>query len=292
MPDPVQRPEPQPPPSAPAVQAEQFRATLRSVARRQWWLWSSAILITMLLVLTVASFAFPELLAHSESLYPFELSQAVRGLVGLVLLFNINAVYQQFQINRIQGHMSEQLDAMGRMEERTEEVFKLAALDPLTGLYNRRSGEQRLKEEIARAQRHGRALTVLVLDMNGLKSINDRYGHASGDEAIKTLAARLSRAIRGSDLAARIGGDEFMLLLPECKPEEVRHVLGRLHALQIEIGAHVEDFSFSAGWTDYVPGELPEDLMKRADAALYVNKRAAKAQRESALITPDSRGKT
>jgi len=292
MTDPAQHPEPPPPPSTPAVQADYFRATLRTVVRRQWWLWSSAILVTLLLVLAVASFAFPELLAHSESLYPFELSQAVRGLIGLVLLFNINAVYQQLQINRMQLHMGEQLDAMGRMEQRTEEVFKLAALDPLTGLYNRRSGEQRLKEEIARAQRHGRALTVIVLDMNGLKSINDKHGHATGDEAIKTFAARLSRAIRGSDLAARIGGDEFMLLLPECKPEEVRHVLGRLTGLKLEVGVEVAEFTFSAGWTDYVPGELPEDLLKRADAALYVNKRAAKAQRESALTSPDSGGKT
>jgi diguanylate cyclase (GGDEF)-like protein len=244
-------------------------------------MWSSAVLVTLLLVIGIASFAFPELIGHSDSTYAFELSQAVRALIGLVLLFNVNAVYQQFQINRIQRHLGDQIDAMGRMEQRTEEVFKLAALDPLTGLYNRRSGEQRLAEEISRAQRHGRALTVLMMDLNGLKLINDKFGHAAGDEAIKTLSARLARAIRGSDLAVRIGGDEFMLLLPECKPEEVRHVLARLHNLSITVSGQVQEFSFAAGWTNYVPGELPEDLLKRADAALYVNKRAAKAQAES-----------
>jgi diguanylate cyclase len=288
MAQPTQQLEPGPTATARVLQGEEFRATLRSVARRQWWLWSSAIMVTILLVLTIASFAFPELLSHTESLYPFELSQAVRGLIGLVLLFNINAVYQQFQITRIQLRLGEQFDAMGRMEERTEEVFKLAALDPLTGLYNRRSAELRLREEIARAQRHGRALTVLIMDLNGLKSINDKYGHAAGDEAIKSLAARLSRSIRGSDLAARIGGDEFMLLLPECKPEEVRHVLGRLHSLKIEVDGQTEEFSFAAGWTDYVPGELPEDLLKRADAALYVNKRSAKAQQDVAHPAAES----
>ncbi|HEV1995285.1 MAG TPA: GGDEF domain-containing protein [Candidatus Acidoferrum sp.] len=291
MADTAEQPKPAPPPSAHALQGEEFRAKLRSVARRQWWLWSSAILITILLALTVASFAFPELLAHSESTYAFELGQAVRGLVGLVLLFNINAVYQQFQINRMQRHMSEQFDAMTRIEVRTEEVYKLAALDPLTGLYNRRSGEQRLAEEISRAQRHGRALTVILFDLNGLKFINDKFGHAAGDEAIKTLAARLARAIRGSDLAVRIGGDEFMVLLPECKPEEVRHVLGRVKDLKIEVAGQVQEFSFAAGWTDYVRGELPEDLLKRADAALYVNKRAAKSQRESAAVSPSSPAK-
>ena len=276
--------QPQPPlPAAQAISKDEFRETLRSVVRRQWWMWSSAFLVTILLAVAVASFAFPELLAHSEAAFAFELSQAVRGLVGLVLLFNINSVYQQFQINRIQRHLGDQIDAMGRMEQRTEEVFKLAALDPLTGLYNRRSGEQRLAEEISRAQRHGRALTVLMIDLNGLKSINDRFGHAAGDEAIKTLAARLGRAIRGSDLAVRIGGDEFMLLLPECKPDEVRHVLARMNGLSIEVGGQIQEFNFAAGWTNYVPGELPEDLLKRADAALYVNKRAAKEHRDSTL---------
>jgi diguanylate cyclase (GGDEF)-like protein len=272
----------QPPqPVAETLTKDEFRDRLRSVVRRQWWMWSSAVLVTLLLVIGIASFAFPELLGHSDSTYSFELSQAVRALIGLVLLFNVNAVYQQFQINRIQRHMGDQIDALGRMEQRTEEVFKLAALDPLTGLYNRRSGEQRLAEEIARAQRHGRALTVLMMDLNGLKLINDKFGHAAGDEAIRTLSARLARAIRGSDLAVRIGGDEFMLLLPECKPEEVRHVLARLHNLSIQVSGQVQEFSFAAGWTNYVPGELPEDLLKRADAALYVNKRAAKAQGES-----------
>ena len=253
----------------------------RKVTKRQWWLWSSAFLVTLLLALAVGSFAFPEMLAQAEGSFAFQLSQAVRGLVGLVLLFNVNSVYQQFQISRMQRQLAEQFDVMGKPEVRTEEVYKYAALDSLTGLYNRRSGEQRLGEEISRAQRHGRPLTVLMFDLNGLKSVNDTHGHAAGDELIKHFADRLARAIRGSDVAIRFGGDEFMVLLPECKPEEVHHILGRLHHLKLTFNGQSKEFSCSAGWTDYVKGELPEDLLKRADAALYVNKHAAKAQVES-----------
>jgi diguanylate cyclase (GGDEF)-like protein len=157
-------------------------------------------------------------------------------------------------------------------------VYKMAMLDPLTGLYNRRSGEQRLAEEVSRSQRHGRPLTIVSLDLNKLKKINDKFGHPAGDEVIKCFAGRISRAIRGSDLAIRLGGDEFLLLLPECKPEDVQLVLGRLSGMRMDLGGQSISLAFSAGWTDYIPGESPEELLKRADDALYVNKRLGRDQ--------------
>jgi diguanylate cyclase (GGDEF)-like protein len=160
------------------------------------------------------------------------------------------------------------------MEARTDAVYKIAVLDPLTGLYNRRSGEQRLAEEFARSQRHGNPLTVLMLDLNGLKLINDEFGHAAGDGVLKYFAERLVRAIRGSDLAIRLGGDEFLLVLPECKLEEVRHILHRLHGMNLEFDDHFLPVTFSAGWTNYTAGDSPEEMLKRADDALYVNKRS------------------
>src|SRR5437867_12199346 len=184
--------EPQQPPTVPApVQAEQIRTNMRRISHRQWWLWSSAVMVTLLLTLGIASFAFPGLLSGNESLYSFRLDLAMRGLVGLVLLFNVYTVYQQLQIYRIQNRLSGQLEAMSKIEVRTEEVYKIAVLDALTGLYNRRSGEQRLAEEISRSQRHARPLTLLLLDLNGLKNVNDMFGHPAGDEVIKTFAERL-----------------------------------------------------------------------------------------------------
>ena len=268
--------EPQPPAAVVPLGAEQIRTNIRRIARRQWWLWSSGMMVTLLLTLGVASFAFPGLLSETEAFYSFNLNLAIRGLVGLVLLFNVYTVYQQLLIYRIQSRLSDQVETLGKMEVRTEEVYKLAVLDPLTGLNNRRSGEQRLAEEISRAQRHGRPLTILLLDLNGLKNLNDKFGHAAGDELIRQFAARLSKAIRGSDLAVRLGGDEFLVLLPECRPDEVHHVLGRLRGINLDCNGQVIALSFSAGWTDFKPGESTEDLLKRADDALYANKRTGR----------------
>jgi diguanylate cyclase (GGDEF)-like protein len=264
-----------------AARKEAIRAALRNVGRRQWWLWSTAVMVSILLTLGIASFSFPGLLNNAQDvLYSFGLGQAVRGLVGLVLIFNVYAIYQQLQIRRVQVALGEQVFALDKIEARTEEVYKLALLDSLTGLYNRRCGEQRLASEVARTQRNGLPLTIIMLDLDGLKGVNDKHGHAAGDELIKFFALRLNKAIRGSDLAVRLGGDEFLLVLPECKPEEVRHVLTRLSGLRVDLEGEEVAVTFSAGWANYVPGETPEDLMKRADATLYVNKRAAKQQEE------------
>jgi diguanylate cyclase (GGDEF)-like protein len=263
-----------------AVRAGLIQNSIRQIQRRQWQLWSSAVLITLVLALGIASFAFPGILAEGQMSSWIYFDQAVRALVGLVLIFNVYTVYQQLQVHRIQRQLRDQVDALGKMEMRTEEVYKIAVIDPLTNLYNRRMGEQRLAEEIARSQRHSTPLTVLMIDINGLKRINDSFGHAAGDELIKHFAERLQRATRGSDAAIRMGGDEFLVLLPECKPNEVHHVLDRLKGTKIELGDRTISITFESGWTNYIPGELPQDLLKRADAALYVNKRAGKEQRD------------
>jgi len=254
---------------------------MRQVQRRQWWLWSSAVLVTLLLCLGIASFAFPGLLTQAETLSSSYFGQTVRGLIGVVLLFNVYTVYQRLQIHRIQRQLGEQVEALGRMEVRTEAVYQMAVLDSLTGLNNRRYGEKRLAEEISRTQRNRQPLTVLLLDIDHLKAVNDKFGHAAGDELIKLFAERLNRAIRGSDVASRFGGDEFVVVLPECQLEDVKKVLGRLGGATMNWDGHTIPLTCSAGWADYVRGESPGDLMERADAALYVNKRTRKDEPQS-----------
>lgn len=259
------------------VETHTFRENLRKLDTRQWWLWTSTVLVLILLTVAVASFAFPAILSsRDDTNYSFYLNQAVRALVGIVLLFSVYLVYQQTLIMRMRNQISDQISSLAKVENLTNEVYKLAALDPLTGLYNRRSGEQRLTEEISRALRYDRPLTLLLLDLDGLKQINDQFGHAAGDTALRSSAERLQRAIRGSDQAARLGGDEFMVILPECKSEEVRHVLGRLEGLEIEHDGQKIRCRFSRGWTDYKPGETVQELIGRADAALYADKRSGK----------------
>jgi diguanylate cyclase (GGDEF)-like protein len=258
---------------------EAFRENLRKLDRRQWWLWSSAVLVLILLTIAVASLAFPAMLnaqTVEHDFYSFYLNQAVRALVGIVLVFAVYVVYQQTMIIRMRNTLADQIQNLAKVQTLTDEVYKLAALDQLTGLYNRRSGEQRLAEEISRAVRHDRPLTILLADLDGLKQINDRLGHAAGDLVLKGFSERLRKAIRGSDLAVRLGGDEFMVLLPECRAEEVKHVLSRLDGLEVDFEGTKIPVRFSRGWTDYKPGETAEELLRRSDEALYADKRAGK----------------
>jgi diguanylate cyclase (GGDEF)-like protein len=276
-----------PSPNAAGLPPDAFRETLRRLDRRQWWLWSSTVLVLLLLTIAVASFAFPAILTPVEQVaYSFYLNQAVRALVGIVLVFSVYVVYQQTMIIRMRNQLADQIQSLAKVQSLTDEVYKLAALDQLTGLYNRRSGEQRLAEEISRAMRHERPLTILLADLDGLKQINDRLGHAAGDLVLKGFSDRLRKAIRGSDLAVRLGGDEFMVLLPECRADEVRHVLNRLEGLEVTYEGTPIPCRFSRGWTDYKAGETAEEFLRRGDEALYENKRAGKKSAQAAQSTP------
>lgn len=236
---------------------------MRRVDTRQWWLWCSAMLVTLLAMAGIASFALPALLSEFASFHSFFLNDTVRGLLGLVVLFNVYVVYEQVQINRIRKQVA-------------EEFYKLAFLDPLTGLFNRRYIEQWLANEIARSQRHSYALTVVLFDLDAFKQVNDGYGHSAGDRVLQEFAERLRKATRGADVAGRYGGDEFLAVLPECTSKGVQHILQRLNDLQAEACGEKLPFYYSAGWTEYVPGESIEELLKRADQALYANKRGSK----------------
>jgi diguanylate cyclase (GGDEF)-like protein len=273
--------------SVPAVgniHPDQIRQHLKTLGRRQLWLGSTSVAVVLLLTIGAASFAFPGLL-KSDPDYGFYLDQGIRALVGFVLVFSVYVIYQQLQIGRMRDQIATQIDCLAKVETLASEVYKLAALDQLTGLYNRRSGEQRMAQEISRAQRHSRPLTVLLIDLDGLKKINDTYGHAAGDTVLKGFADRLQRAIRGSDLAVRLGGDEFMAILPECRSEEVHRVLDRVRGLEVQVeGAKLRP-TFSSGWTDYKSDETQTQFIERADKALYVNK---KSDRSNGLLDPVS----
>jgi diguanylate cyclase (GGDEF)-like protein len=219
------------------------------------------------------------ILAQAELSTFLSLLNTPRRLVGIVLLLICAyMIHQQLQIRRIRRHLTDHLVALDKMESHTAEIYKMAIQDPLTGLHNRRVAQQRLGEEMTRAERYGRPLTVLLFDIDGLKRVNDTLGHPAGDQVIKHFAERLLKAVRGSDLAARMGGDEFLVLLPECGVDEVQRVLERLCGMKVDVDGHIVLLTFSAGWSVYTPGELPEELMKRVDTALYVNKRAGKTK--------------
>jgi diguanylate cyclase (GGDEF)-like protein len=255
-----------------ALVNERLLANMRQIDRRQWRLWFAAIAVTLSLAIGIASFSLPALLTESDGLHAFFLNHEIRGLLALVLIFNIYIVYEQIQLNRTRRAFA-------------EDLYKMAVLDPVTNMFNRRYIMHRLEEEIARCQRNGSPLTVLAFDLDSFKQINDEHGHAVGDYVLKSFGDQLKRSTRGSDVVARYGGDEFLAILPDCTAEQIRYVLDRLNGLHVKTSKSTAAIRYSAGWTDYIPGESLEDLLKRADDILYANKRNPKGLFVSAVVS-------
>ena len=244
-----------------------IQADLRKIQTRNWWSWSNTVVIVLLLTSAIMSFSLPSLLRGEETFPKLNLNLAMRGLVGLVLLFTVYSLWQQLRIKSLCTEIQEK-------QASTETLYKLAMFDPLTGLYNRRFAEPRMESEVSRAQRKASPLTLLLLDLDGFKQINDQHGHPAGDAVLRAFADHLKNATRGSDLAARLGGDEFMLLLPDCDSKQLQAVLARLVPFQLEIGGESVAVTFSAGWREYQRGQKPAEFLEAADRALYENKRS------------------
>jgi diguanylate cyclase (GGDEF)-like protein len=162
---------------------------------------------------------------------------------------------------------------------RFEEVRRLADLDALTGLHNRRYFHATLVREVSRAQRYGRELALIVLDLDDFKAINDRIGHLAGDAVLAAAAERIRDVVRSADVACRVGGDEFALIMPE---SSVADAEGLSRRIQAGFGARpvgqVAHLQFSAGIAELRPEDDATALFQRADDALYEAKGRGKRQ--------------
>ena len=161
------------------------------------------------------------------------------------------------------------------VEQLLAELDKAARTDRLTGLANRRALEDDYRREAARAARTGEPIALVLLDLNRFKHINDLYGHAAGDTALVGVAARMRDILRATDVAARVGGDEFILLLPNSDEASATAVAERLAESAAERYAGITPVGFCFGVAAARAGaESLDDLMRRADQELYVKKRA------------------
>jgi diguanylate cyclase (GGDEF)-like protein len=173
------------------------------------------------------------------------------------------------------------------------EARKLAETDGLTGLYNQRFFQETLRREVTRAHRYQRKLTLIVFDLDDFKSINDQVGHLAGDRVLAQAADRLREAVRSVDVACRIGGDEFAVIMPESTAEDGEQLFRRVHNSMrgTALGPDEQRLRLSGGIAELLHGDTPASIFERADAALYRAKELGKDRADIAgagELRPDS----
>jgi diguanylate cyclase (GGDEF)-like protein len=252
---------------------------LKELDRRDWWLWITAIAVLLLLCLAVFSFSLPILRQAEEPLRQQQLESGMKGLFALVLLFAVFALYQQHLVKHLRATLQDKMAALSELHGRAETVERLSILDPLTGLFNRRFAVEFLPHEIGRCDRTDQALIVLMIELDGVARINKTFGQAAGDAVILAFVRHMKKAIRSADLPVRIGGDEFMVILPECGFDDVSKPIERMRGFVWTHEREIIPTDFSIGCVEHRRGETTSELLERADAALYENKRYKQGSR-------------
>jgi len=175
-------------------------------------------------------------------------------------------------------HTNEELER--KVSERTEDLHRLAEIDYLTGLLNRRGMMDKLEQEVARQARQGGSMGLLMLDLDHFKQVNDNYGHEAGDLALCAAANVLRSMKRGYDHAGRWGGEEFMLLLPECNADELTSIAERIRVaiqeLNIDTGTRTFSFTVSIGAHHPETPQTLDAMLQQVDRALYTAKDAGR----------------
>lgn len=187
--------------------------------------------------------------------------------------------------------------ALGTLTDTLDKLVFQRDHDPLTGLANRRYMERFLKTEMERAERTGSALSLIMLDLDRFKAVNDTYGHLCGDMVLRKMGAFLQNSQRSYDLAARYGGEEFMIILPGISFMRARataeRLLGRFSQIEFECEAQPPfHMTFSAGVAGLSPKTgykfSPREFIKQADEALYAAKRAGRNRIEVSTGTVEA----
>jgi diguanylate cyclase len=177
-------------------------------------------------------------------------------------------------------HLEHELTRSGAeiraLRKQVEDISREALTDGLTGIGNRKLFDQRLKQFAANALENGTELSLLMLDIDHFKSVNDRWGHQLGDDVLRLVAGALIDGIKGRDQAARYGGEEFGILLPGTRladaaklADQLRESVARREVIRRETREHLGGVTISVGVACYRPGESPSRFVERADAALY-----------------------
>jgi len=258
-----------------------MNSELQQLGRREWWLWFSAFAVTSLSGIALLLTAFPSLFLHKEHFFEIRYDQARWGVLCLLLLFNAWLIYRQWSFRRLRKLLTE---PAAEAETSFPSAHDPARLDPVTGLHTRASVEQCLGREVAYARRHSTSLTLVAFHLDDFGQLSQHFGAAPCETMLKEFAHRLRKASRGSDFSVRLGSDDFLLILPECGLKDAKTVSDRLGTLETRVSGEDVALTYSVGWIDYKPGEVPSDLFKRAGDVLQLYKKASKDTLSSTLL--------
>ncbi len=235
----------------------------------------------------LAAISAPFFMGDFDSKNHLGIEFVVNGIFLLVLALLVFDLARHSRTKLVRDRLAKQLKVAVKQRIRADKLYDLSILDPLTGLHNRRFGEQRLEEEIARSERNGDPLAVLLFDLDYFKEINDQFGHAAGDAALKEFSRKLKKAIRACDVPVRIGGDEFLVILPECPREKVDMILDRIGVAEVRFNHHVISIRYSVGRAHYQMCDTSQTMLQRADQVLYVEKASRPNNDGSREKSPD-----
>jgi diguanylate cyclase (GGDEF)-like protein len=202
------------------------------------------------------------------------------GPMGVLAVFSRSASHRyDEEVTRELEELAQRAGPAIANAHRFREARQLADLDALTGLHNRRYFHETLAREVSRAQRYGRRLALVVFDLDDFKAINDRIGHLAGDAVLAEIAERVRDVVRAADIACRVGGDEFAVILPESSMDDADQLYHRVRgAVSSRAVAQAGRLNLSAGIAELTEDDDPTTFFERADEALYRAKELGKGQ--------------
>ena len=249
------------------ARADEIQRQIHDLSSRDMQLWSIVSLIILVLTAGFLALIAPNLvwaqrIIRIEQAY---LPQLVFGLICLVVLFNIYLLSQRVTLNSTRKALISELVLNERLES-------LSLIDPLTQLFNRRALNELISHQLARSNRNGTPLTILIMDLNGFRELNSKLGSMEGNRVLGEFSRMLKKVFRGGDLLVRQGGDEFLAVMPDTSEQQAENPLQRLlrslEQWNAENGKHYQ-LSFTWGMAGYVTGTSLDDVLRTVDRKLY-----------------------
>lgn len=204
----------------------------------------------------------------------FEMNYRLKRFDGKYRIINDRGVPYYLDDGSFAGYVGSCIDVTEKVEG--EMLRESAMKDGLTGIYNRQYFFKALEEEIANSSKDEISLTILMIDIDNFKKINDRFGHITGDHTIKAVADAISESIRENDYVGRFGGDEFIVLLPNTTAEDAKIIADRISSnvtrISINTREKIINVTISIGLACFSAGQSLSELIEKADKAMYLSK--------------------